>query len=525
MKNFILCILIIISTRSYSQTGDVVFNDTILHNLRIDTYLTDWFDTLEADYQLNVSNPDLYPQKYFKCNATWDGIVINNCGFREKGNASNSFTTFGKKKPLKLSFDEFSNEKFDGLKKINLNNFTNDPSLLHNVISFKIMRDAGIIAPRTSYTQLWINGELIGLYLAVENLDKAFLKMNYGSDQDDGNLYKTGRISSVFLDWLGPESAGYKKEGLELLTNDSTDDWSKIISFIDLLNNNHSADFKQNLENSFDVHAYLKILAIEKCVRSFDSYWGGGNNFSLYEHPDGKIRWIPWDMNLTFQDIKKLSGTTLLDGYLIPTPDFESRPLIKRIFEIEEYKNEYLNDVCELIHSKFTLNNLGEFILYRHNLIDEAYKTDPYRYNSYESFNSSLTEDNEDVLSITTSAYVIRFNYPGIYPFIQSQRVWAVEQMKGWEHECSIEDNTIYNLFVYPNPASDYINILNDSSGFEYAQFKLYDFMGKLVRNSNYEVMQGNYYTLQLEGIPTGIYLLSKISADGRIGRAKIIIK
>ncbi|MCX6296081.1 MAG: CotH kinase family protein, partial [Bacteroidetes bacterium] len=352
-----------------------------------------------------------------------------------------------------------------------------------------------------------------------------FLKFQFGSSQNDGNLYKTDRGAAVSLNWLGNESSGYKDQGLKLTTNDSLDDWTKLIGFLDFLNNNHDADFKQNLENKFDVHAYLKILAVEKCIRSWDSYWGGGNNFFLYEHPDGKIRWIPWDMNETFQDIKIVSGTSLLTGYLVPSNKFDTRPLLNRIFEIEEWKTEYLNDVCDLIHDKYTLTNLGQFILDRHNLIDDAYKNDPYKYNSYESFKYSLTDYNEDAVSITQSAYVLRLNYPGIYPFIQSQREWAVDQMNGWDHDCSIENNSIYNLFVYPNPASNYVNISNESSGFEYAQFKIYDFMGKLYRCTKYEIMPGAYYTLQLEGIPSGIYLLIKNSADGKIGRAKIIIK
>jgi hypothetical protein len=502
----------------------MVFNDTIVHTLVIQTAYPNWFDTLEADYQLNVSNPALYPQKYFKCDITWDGILLPSCGFREKGNASNSLINFGKKKPLKISFTEYSNQTLDGLKKININNFTNDPSLLHDVMANKLFRDEGILAPRTSYTKVWVNGEYIGLYVVIENVDKTFLKFAFGSSQNDGNLYKTGRGAAVHLDWLGEASDGYKAAGLQLTTNDTIDDWSKLIAFIYFLNNDYSTNFKQQLEAKFNVHTYLKILAIEKCIRSWDSYWGGGNNFFLYEHPDGQIRWIPWDENETFQDIKVISGTSLLDGYLIPANKFDGRPLLKRIFEVPEWKNEYLDDVCEVIHNKFTLANIGNYTYDRHNLIDSAYKYDTYKYNSYESFQSSLTEDNADEVSLSQSAQVLRIHYPGIYPFVQSQREWAVKQMKGWNYDCSIEDNTIYNLFIYPNPAHDYVNISNDFSSFEYAQFKIYDFTGRLVMNTKYDIMPGNFYTIHLEGIPSGIYLLMKYSADGKVGRAKLII-
>lgn len=528
MKKIFFYISFFFSLSASAQSGSMVFNDSIIHNLYITTDMVHWFDTLEHDFDQNMANPELYPERYHRCDVSFDGIVLNDCGFREKGNASNTLTNFGKKKPLKISFEEFDNsQQLDGLDKMNLNNFTNDPSLLHDVISLKLFRDAGLMASRTSFCKVWVNNEYIGLYVIIENVDKQFLKHHLGSSQNDGNLYKTDRGASVALNWLGSEIEGYKDQGLKLTTNETANDWSKLISFIDLINNDHSPDFRQKLENNFDIHSYLKILAIEKLIRSWDSYWGGGNNFFMYEHPDGKIRWIPWDLNETFQDIKIIGGaTSLLEGYLVPANKFDERPLLKRIFEFEEYRNEYLGYVCDLVHFNFTLNHLGNYILERHNLIDETYQHDPNRYNSYGSFERSLTDYNQDAVSLAQSGYVLRINYPGIYPFIQSQREWAVEQMKGWDYECNIEDNTIYSLYIYPNPTADYVNIMNDSSNsFEYAQFRLYDFTGKLYRTTKYDLIPGQYYTLPLDGIPAGIYLLIKNSADGRMGRARVIIK
>ncbi|HEX8516393.1 MAG TPA: CotH kinase family protein [Bacteroidia bacterium] len=525
MRALITYILLITGFNTFAQTGTMVFNDTVMHNISIETELVNWFDTLEHDFDQSMSNPDLYPEKYHRCSVTWDGILLSNCGFREKGNASNTLTSFGKKKPFKIAFDEFTNQELDGLEKLNLNNFTNDPSLLHDVICFKLFRDAGIPASRTSFAKLTVNGEYIGIYVVIENVDKTFLKDHYNSANNDGNLYKTDRGAQVSLNWLGYGTQGYEDQGLKLTTNETENDWSELLEFLDHLNNDYSDNFRNYFESNFDIHSYLKILAIEKLVRSWDSYWGGGNNFYMYEHPDGKIRWIPWDMNETFQDIKIISGVSdLLDGYLIPTNKFDKRPLLKRIFEIEDYKNEYLNYACELIQSNFSLDHLGQYILDRHNLIDEAYKSDPYKYNTYQSFDRSLTEYNQDAVSVAASAYVLRINYPGLYPFIQSQREWAVEQMEGWELKCSIEDNSVYDLFVYPNPTDDYINIAPDpASPFDYAQFKLYDFTGKLCLNTKFDLTEG-VYTLKLDEVPSGIYLLLKYSADGRIGRAKIIV-
>jgi hypothetical protein len=521
-----MCLFIglFLSLGSIAQPGAQVFNDSILHELKIDIDLPNWFETLEQDFKLNLQDPKNNPEIYRKCNIIWDDDTIIGCGIREKGNSSNFLMPFGKKKPFKISFDEFGPYQLQGLKKINLNNFTNDPSLLHDVLSFKLMRDAGLVAPRTSYTKLYINDEYIGLYLTIENIDKTFLKYHYTSLNDDGNLYKTDRNASVFLNWLGNDSSQYIQKGLKLTTNEGQGNWKALIYFIDLINHNHSPKFKEAFEKVFDVHSYLKILAIEKCVRSWDNYWTGGNNFYLYEHPDGQIRWIPWDMNETFQYIKLFSTTAKLDGYLIPTNRFDERPLIKRIFEFEDYKAEYLNFVCDFIQTNYSVEALGKFILERHQLIDEAYKMDTYRYNSYESFSKSLTEDHLDEVSINRSAWVLRLRYQGVFPFIQSQRLWAIDQMKGWNHPCNVTINQLYNLNLFPNPAHNIVNILNEKEAFDYAKFEFYDVTGRLAMEKPFQFIPQNIVILEVENLKPGIYFILKKSANGKIGRAKVCI-
>ena len=526
MKKIILYIFIFFSLTVISQPGALVFNDSIIHEIKITTPLEDWFTTLETDFKNNIENPDLYPEIYHTCDVMFDGVTTYSCGFREKGNASNTLANFGRKNPLKIAFDAFDdNQTFNGLKKINLNIFINDPSLMHDAICNKLMRDAGLFASRTAYTKVWVNGEYIGLYLIIENIDKTFLKSKYGGANNDGNLYKTDRGASVPLDWQGTDKNKYKDQGMKLTTNEDADDWTGFINFVDFLNNYSGEDFRQQLENKFDIHNYLKALAVEKCVRSWDSYWGGGNNYYLYDHPDGKFRWIPWDMNETFQDIKVLSGTTLLNGYLIPTPQIDKRPLLKKIFQYDDYKNEYLDYCCDFIQTKFNLDNLGPSILRWHNLIDETYAHDPNRLNSYSSFQKSLTEENEDVVSMTKGSFVLRIRYPGIFPFIQMQREWVVEQENAWEKSCEIKDNGMYTLSVFPNPAHDYIEIINEGSGFEYAQFILYGSSGKVFYVSPHEIMTGKTYRLELNHLPAGFYMLLKKEGDGRIGKAKIIIE
>lgn len=523
MKKIVLYNLFFISLVMKAQVGNTIFNDSVMHTVYIETSLPNWFDSLEADYKANIDIKG-HPQKYFVCKITVDGVTLDSCGFKEKGNASNSLVSYGKKKPIKVSFDAFREQNIDGLKKINLNNFTNDPSLVRDAICMKLMRDEGIYSPRTSYTKLFINGEYIGLYVIIENVDKTFLKSKFGGANNDGNLYKTDRNCQMWMTWLGDDKETYKNKNFQLTTNEDEDDWSKFISFLNFINFDHSENFKTEFEKRFDVHNYLKILAVEKCVKSWDSYWGGGNNFFLYEHPDGMMRWFPWDMNETFQDIKIIGATSLLDGYLVPANNFDERPLLKRIFEYEDWKQEYLDNCCRLVKTHFTAGYLGRNIVKWHELIDSAYKADPYKYNTYASFKKSLTEEHEDVVSITKAGYALRIRYPGVFKVIQEQREWVEKQMSGWDRECLVAERFVYDLNVYPNPASDHFTIKNDQGVFDYASFKLYDYSGRLCLFKDYSLIESDKQDIDISTLPNGIYWLVKTSADGGVGRAKVVI-
>lgn len=516
-------LLVCAHASALAQDGDRVFNDSVLHQLHIVTPLVHWFDTLENDYALNLADPLAYPEIYRPCDATFDGQPIAQCGFREKGNFSNQ-TVFSRKQPLKLAFDAVVEQRFDGIKKINLHNFTNDPSLVHDVASYALFRAAGIPAPRTAYTQVYVNDEYLGLYLLVENVDKTFLKRHYGSQGNDGMLFKTGRGVQVLLNWLGPDSSAYQDQGLNLNTDENRD-WSGFIDFVDLLNNDHGPGFQQRLAAKFDVHGYLKVLAIEKLVRSWDSYAGGGNNFYLYAHPDGQFRWIPWDMNETFQDLRILRASSWTDGYLIPKT-MDERPLLKRIFEIEAYRQAYFDIVCDLITGAFTLEELGPLLVRYHAVADTAYASDPNKLNTYESFARSLTETHRDDQSLFNTPYELHLRYPGIFPLIEDQRAWAQHQLAGWDYTCTWASPRVQTLDIHPNPAEDLAYIASPDSAFDYAQFQLYDLSGREAFNSGFVFPDGEAYPLQLAGVSPGLYLVVMRGALGQVmGRGKLVVR
>ena len=59
---------------------------------------------------------------------------------------------------------------------------------MKDYLTYQMMDQFGVAAPLCSYVYIRVNGEDWGLYLAVEGIEEAFLRRNYGSDY--GELYK-----------------------------------------------------------------------------------------------------------------------------------------------------------------------------------------------------------------------------------------------------------------------------------------------------------------------------------------------
>ena len=79
-------------------------------------------------------------------------------------------------------------EKFFGLKKIQLHSQNLDDSQMRERLAYWLFREMGVPAPRSIHARLLINGEYVGLFALTEQIDGRFTRYNY--DDGKGNLYK-----------------------------------------------------------------------------------------------------------------------------------------------------------------------------------------------------------------------------------------------------------------------------------------------------------------------------------------------
>ena len=528
---FILSCFLLFTLAVRAQTGTLVFNDTILHEIRLQFTYSAWFDSLTLDYQLNATDTaNAFPERNFACVMSFDNIVLDSVGMRERGNFSNISTTYtsnGYKKPFKLNFNAFrGNQTFDGLKSLNLNNGTDDPSFVREALVYKLLREQGIPACRTSFAKLYVNNVYWGLYELVENVDKTFLKDHYGSANNDGNLYKTGRNAHVDLSYLGSDPYSYETQGLLLKTNESVNNWTNMLRFIYLLNNTPSSEMEQVLESVFDVHEYLKVLAIEVLCYSWDSYWGGGNNFYLYEHPDGKIRWIPWDFNETFTTHNTFLSLVLpKESDIFLSSHIDSRPLLKAVFSVRKWQDEYLGNICDLCTNAYWSPLIAPTLNRWHDLIRPALLNDTNALGSMQSFDLSLTTDMDNLYQIPSNGVSFNISVPGLLPYIAQQRSWAVHEIKFQGGSCPLSDvdPSQYSSTVYPNPTTDDIYVKWDALSTDVYQLWIFNTLGEKVMSTGWIVNDAQVAHINVATLPKGFYIIKKQDADGFWALGKFI--
>src|SRR5215467_13505217 len=122
-----------------AQTTDDLFNDSVLHEVRITMKAADWAD-LKVHYLDNTY--------YTADNFAWKGAKsasVSNITIRSRGHGSRSPLKPG----LHVDFNRnVKDQTFLGLTSLDLKNNSQDPSLLHELMSMALFRRMGVVASR-----------------------------------------------------------------------------------------------------------------------------------------------------------------------------------------------------------------------------------------------------------------------------------------------------------------------------------------------------------------------------------------
>jgi hypothetical protein len=383
-RDFTLLFLILSCFITHSQT---FYNSNAIQDIRIVFSQSNWDALLDAQ---EAGAGDYIPAQ----SVTINGQVFNNVGVKYKGNSS--YNPNYVKNPLHIELDTYVNQNYEGYTDIKLSNVIFDPSFVRETIAYSILGEY-MHAPLANYANVYINGNLIGLYTNVESISKKFVNAHFGSNN---NAFFScsppagagpGTTNLPNLAYLGTNSASYES-AYEIK---STTGWDDLINLTNTLSNNTT-----NIESVLDVDRALWMLAFDNLFVNIDSYIGQfKQNYYLYKDDNGRFNPILWDLNMSFGTFGQ-TGTTNLNttlakrqlNHLLHSGD-AAWPLVQKLLAVPRYKKMYLAHYATMLSENISNNSYFTKAQTFQTLINSSVQADVNKFYTYNQFSSNMTTD------------------------------------------------------------------------------------------------------------------------------------
>ncbi len=335
-----------------------IFDNSYVHKVEI--------TISEDDYQNLLAEPR--EKTKYHTTVLIDGEKFDDVAFSARGNGTlvqaladheaNDDTSL--ELSYTLNFKKFNKKSsYHGLDKLILSRLYYERSYLRSYLALHLSAAVGLDIPLSSFTEVYINGELSGLYLALEGIDNSFLNRTGSSktaslfhplpysidwdkryrdeqylapdehlDVNEEPLVEGYDFGGADLAYHGDDPADYPAIFENATTKYSAEDAAIIIAGLKSLQPGADA------ETHWDIDAVLKFFAAAAVAPNSDSYLGPYAQNYYLKISDGKLSLVPWDFDSSFFAVDYTRDDPFNEGAIywpIDDPVFyisqESRPL------------------------------------------------------------------------------------------------------------------------------------------------------------------------------------------------------
>jgi hypothetical protein len=221
---------------------------------------------------------------------TMDGKVYGpyTVGVHLKG-AWGSWRDVTQKAAFKIKMDAFVDKQtLFGISKFTLNNMVQDPSYIHETLTYRLYRALGVPSPRTGYANVSLNGIDYGLHLNIETMNKQLLS-RWGISSS--HLYK-GAVP-YFPDFYAGNEYQFAIE------SGSDTDTSDLTAFIAIQALGGPAWW-----TAMGKIANMKQMTLGWATELYTGHWDGyvmnKNNYFLNFDRYGNVTLLPWGTDQTW---------------------------------------------------------------------------------------------------------------------------------------------------------------------------------------------------------------------------------
>lgn len=293
-----------------TKSSDYIFDQSRLHTFEINLPVEN-LATLDADPAA---------EEFVEANLVFEGDNIGAVGLRYKGSIGSfvrclSGTDWtnpsGYKTCTKISMKvkvdwKGSPNLFYGLKKLQFHSMNHDKSQMRDRLGYLMFSEMGVPSPRSVHARLVINGQYVGLFALIEQIDDRFAADRF--EDYKGNIYK--EVWPLDQDGNPTDKASIIEKA------DAYDGSEPDISIFQEIASEISAtgigQMKEVLPKWMNLDEIISYAAVDRTLRADDGpfhwYCFGGvckpHNFFWYEKPNSRtLHLLPWDMDNAFQNI------------------------------------------------------------------------------------------------------------------------------------------------------------------------------------------------------------------------------
>ncbi len=285
------------------------------------------------------------------------GRRFPNVSVRWKGNGTFLQSRGALKRSFKVKLGKGSAGKMPGgIGTLNFHSNVTDVSWMNEVLSYRLFRDAGVPAPRTTYARVYLTvpgkhaEDYVGLYSIVENLDNDFAINRFGTKK--GALFKP--VARRVFEDLGDDWNAYRQI-YDPKTPLSDEETRRFIAFCRLVSHASDEEFAAKLEDFLDLDEFARFMAVTVWLSTMDSILAMDQNFVVYLHPKTRcFQFIPWDLDHSFGQFYPMGTPKQRETLSIHKPWTGEFLFLERVFAVPQFKRLYL------AHLRYVNDTLGQ---------------------------------------------------------------------------------------------------------------------------------------------------------------------
>jgi len=281
-----------------------------------------------------------------------DDWTFRDVAVRYKGNGSYLRATGAGSDKISLKVDlnkHVKGQKLAGLTTINFQNNITDAGWMNEVLAYRLYRDAGALAPRTTYAQVYLTVEgqgekrYLGLYSISENVDENFAEDRFNTSK--GAIFKPS-TQELFTDW-GADWSAYN-QSYDPTTDLTEVQKQRVMAFGRLVSKATDEEFAAQIGDYLDLDDFARYFAVLAWIANHDSLLQNGQNFYTYLHPDtNRMHFIAWDQDFSFGNGRINSSLS------IHAPWNGNNRFLSRVFAVEAFRSKYLARMAEFSERLF----------------------------------------------------------------------------------------------------------------------------------------------------------------------------